>query len=304
MGEMSASLKFRPQQDGFLGLSESEAGKAADAKAVVIPFGLEATVSYGTGTRNGPEAIIAASPQLEFFDEDLWCEPYKSFGIATLEPVAIPQGVEDALTQLEGLVGSVVARGGFPLVLGGEHALTPGAIRPFAAKYRDLVVLQFDAHADLRDGYQGQPYSHAAAMRRSLDNPAVSLVQVGIRAISAEEIPFWEANQNRISTFWGKDLGRLCPSDVAGAVAGRAVYLTFDVDAFDSSLMPATGTPEPGGLSFDQAVNIIRSVSQKATIVGADVVELAPVSSLHACDFAAAKLAYKILAYSLLGRHL
>lgn len=293
------NLTFRSQKDGFLGLLENEAGAAEMARAVIVPFGLEATVSYGSGTANGPEAIIAASPQLEFFDEALWTEPYKQFGIATLAPLAVSKPIERALVQLERIVGTVLDEGKFPLVLGGEHALTPGAVRPFAARHRDLVVLQFDAHADLRDGYLGEPYSHAAAMRRTLDDQAVSLVQVGIRAISAEEIPFLEANRSRITTFWGKDKSRWTPGQIVEAVGGRPVYLTFDVDAFDASLMPATGTPEPGGLFFDEAIAIIDAVAKASPIVGADVVELAPIPRFHACDFTAAKLVYKILTAAL-----
>jgi agmatinase len=302
MDTSMTTVKLRPQNEGFLGLPENEAGPVDAARAVIIPFGLEATVSYGSGTAKGPEAIIAASPQLEFFDEALWAEPFQRFGIATLEPFAISGPVERSLRQLETLVGTVVEADKFPLVLGGEHALTPGAIRPLAAKYRNLVVLQFDAHADLRDGYLGERFSHAAAMRRTLDDPAVSLVQVGIRAISAEEIPFLEANRGRIATFWAKDKPRWSIPEIAGAVAGRPVYLTFDVDAFDASLMPATGTPEPGGLFFDEAIVIIDAVAKGSPIVGADVVELAPIPGLHACDFTAAKLVYKILTAALYPR--
>ncbi len=296
------NLHFRPQIQGFLGLPESEAGSAEAARAVIIPFGLEATVSYGGGAAKGPEAIIAASPQLEFFDEALWVEPYRQFGIATLEAPAIPAPMTAALEQLEALVESALQAGKFPLVLGGEHALTPGAVRPFAARHPDLVVLQFDAHADLRDGYLGEHYSHAAAMRRVLDQENVSLVQLGIRAISAEEIPFLEANSHRITTFWAKDKASWKVEEIVRAVRGRPVYLTFDVDAFDASLMSATGTPEPGGLFFDEAIAIIEAVSKTSPIVGADVVELAPVSGLHACDFTTAKLVYKILTHALYRR--
>jgi len=294
-----AELSYRRQDHGFLGLLESEAGSPADARAVIIPFGLEASVSYGGGTAAGPETIISASPQLEFFDEALWAEPYRQFGIATLETIRPELPIEAALKQLETIVSDVLAKGKFPLVLGGEHALTPGAVRPFARRYRDLAVLQFDAHADLRDGYLGEKYSHAAAMRRVLDNDHVSLVQAGIRAISADEIPFLEQNRRRIATFWGRDKGKWSAADIVEAIGGRPVYLTFDVDAFDASLMPATGTPEPGGFFFEEACEIIDAVAKAAPIVGADVVELAPVSGLHACDFTAAKLVYRILTSAL-----
>jgi agmatinase len=202
------ALRYRDQEVGFLGLSDDEAGPAEAARAVVIPFGVEASVCYGGGTARGPEAIIAASPQLEFFDEELWCEPFKRFGIATLDIPVIATGIEPALGQLERLVEAVLAEGKFPLTLGGEHALTAGAIRPFARRYPDLAVLQFDAHTDLRDGYLGEHYSHAAAMRRVLDHPGISLVSVGIRATDISEIPFIEANPERVRIHWAKDRRR------------------------------------------------------------------------------------------------
>jgi agmatinase len=201
----------------------------------------------------------------------------------------------------------VLADGKFPLTFGGEHSITAGAIRPFAANYEDLVILHFDAHADLRDGYDGEHYSHAAALRRCLDDDAVAnrgehiqLISCGIRNISAEEIPFYEANRHRIHIHWGKDMKRWDMEEIIAPLKGKPIYLTFDVDGFDASLMPATGTPEPGGLFWQEAIDIIAAAAQAGTIVGADVNELAPIPHWHACDFLAAKLAYKILALSLL----
>lgn len=297
-----ALLRYRPQDDGFLGLPAEDAGRPEDARALVIPFGLEASVSYGGGTGAGPEAIIAASPQLEFFDEELWCEPFRRYGVATLETPVIADGVAAALDQLEGLVEAALEAGKFPLVLGGEHALTAGAIRPFARRFPGLVVLQFDAHSDLRDGYQGEHFSHAAAMRRVLDHQNVSLVSVGIRATDISEIPFIEANPERVRVHWAKDRRRWRVEDIVAPLAGRPIYVTFDVDGFDASLMPATGTPVPGGLFFDEALDILRAAGEAGQIVGADIVELAPISGLHACDFTAAKLAYKLMTYALATR--
>ena len=293
-------LRYRSPENGFLGLSGEDAGDPAAAKAVIIPFGLEASVSYGGGTAQGPEAIIAASPKLEFFDEALWCEPYRRFGIATLDVPEIASSVESTLGQLESLVEDVLAAGKFPLTLGGEHSLTAGAIRPFARRHPELVVLQFDAHSDLRDGYLGEPYSHAAAMRRVLDHQGVSLVSVGIRATDVSEVPFIEANTKRVVIHWAKDRRRWSIEEIVAPLRGRPVYITFDVDGFDSSLMPATGTPEPGGFFFDEACEILRAASSAGTIVGADIVELAPIPGLHACEFTAAKLAYKLLSYALI----
>ena len=292
-------LRYRPSETGFLGLSREEAGDPAAAKAVIIPFGLEASVSYGGGTALGPEAIIAASPKLEFFDEALWCEPYREFGIATLETPEIGSDVEAALGRLEAVVEAVLAVDKFPLTLGGEHSLTAGAIRPFARRHPDLVVLQFDAHSDLRDGYLGEHYSHAAAMRRILDHRGVSLVSVGVRATDISEVPFIEANRERVIIHWAKDRRRWNVEEIVAPLRGRPVYITFDVDGFDSSLMPATGTPEPGGFFFDEACEILRAAAATGTIIGADIVELAPIPGLHACEFTAAKLAYKLLSYAL-----
>lgn len=290
---------FMDSEDGFLGLEGEDGFSPEQAKAWVIPFGLEATVSYEGGTAAGPAAIIEASWQVELFDESLWCEPFRDYGVATMEAEAIPADLARALAEVEDLVEETLVEGKFPLVLGGEHSLTAGAIRPFAQRHEKLTILQFDAHADLRDGYEDEPYSHAAAMCRCLDHKNVRLVSVGIRNISQEEIPFFEKNKNRIEIFWAKDKKRWSAQDVAKAVGSGPVYITFDLDGFDSSLMPATGTPEPGGLFWDDVMDVLEAVSKSANVVGADVVELAPRDGLHACNFLAAKLCYKILSYSL-----
>jgi agmatinase len=298
----TAPLKFLSADKSFLEAEREGADRPDDAQAVIIPFGLEASVSYGHGTARGPAAILEASKALELFDEELWREPYRDWGVATLAPVKIKAPNAAALDQLSAIVESVVARDKFPFVLGGEHALTPGAIRPLVQRYPDLVVLQLDAHADLRDGYMGEHFSHAAAMRRVLDNPGVSLVQVGIRAISAGEIPFLEANRDRITMHWAKDMRDWDLDAIVAPLKGRPVYITFDIDALDPSLMPATGTPEPGGIPYEEALAIVKRASQVARIVGADIVELAPIKGLHAPDFVAAKLAYKMLAYAMNSR--
>lgn len=298
------SLSFMKPADGFLGLSGSDASTPDQARAWIIPFGLEATVSYSGGTAKGPDAILESSHQVELFDESFWSEPFRDYGVATAQEPAFPaDSIEGALDVLESAVGDVLAHKKFPLILGGEHSLTAGAIRPFVAAYEQITILQFDAHADLRNGYEGEHYSHAAAMRRCLDHDNVNLVSVGIRNISAEEIPFLEANEARIKIFWAKDQARHSPQEIAAAVGTGPVYITFDLDGFDSSLMPATGTPEPGGLFWHSVMEILDAVSKEAQIVGADIVELAPREGLHACDFLAAKLAYKILNYVLVQKN-
>jgi agmatinase len=212
------------------------------------------------------------------------------------------QPMAAALEQVAGLVEGVLAAGKFPLVLGGEHSLTAGAIRPFAKRHKDLVVLQFDAHADLRDGYQGEPFSHAAAMRRVLDNPGVSLVSVGIRAVSKAEAEYYAANRSRISIHWAKDQARWDIEEIVRPLAGRPVYVTFDIDALDAAVMPATGTPTPGGLGYWQALAILRRACAVGNVVGGDLVEFAPIEGFHAYDFTAAAIAYKMLSYALCDR--
>ncbi|HEY8964667.1 MAG TPA: agmatinase [Alphaproteobacteria bacterium] len=290
-------MKFLPADKAFMGYENT--GNPADSKAVIIPFGLEKTVSYMGGTDKGPQAIIDASPELEKFDEVFWCEPYDAYGIATMDTPPIELKHEDALEQLAGHVRDVLKAGKFPMTLGGEHSLTPGAIRPFVEGGEPITILQFDAHADLRDGYEGFHFSHASAMCRCLDYPNVRLVSVGIRNISKEEMPVLDKYNNRIKIFWAKDMKKWDADDVAAAVGSGPVYLTFDIDGFDAAMIPATGTPEPGGLQWNQTMEIIEAVAAKAKIIGADVVELSPREGLHACDFMTAKLVYKILSYAM-----
>jgi agmatinase len=296
---VSAKLDFLPAAESFLDPVRADADDPASARAVVIPFGLEASVSYGGGTAAGPAAILAASRQLELYDEELGCEPYRSYGVAALREPAIERPITAALAQLQAVVEAVLAAGRFPFVLGGEHSLTAAPVAALAARHKDLVVVQFDAHADLRDGYLGEPFSHAAAMRRVLDMPGVSLVSIGVRAISQEEVDFYQANRDRITIHWAKDQDRWSVEEIVAPLEGRRLYLTFDIDALDAAIMPATGTPTPGGLSYWQALALLQRVCQAGEVVGADLVELAPIAGLHACDYTAAAIAYKLLSYAL-----
>jgi agmatinase len=296
-------MQFYPKGEGFLG---PDGGVIApeDAKVVVIPFGLEMTVSYGSGTAQGPAAMIEASQEMEMFDDEFWCEPVAKYGVATMVAEEIQKPITKALSQLEGLVESVLAQNKFPMVFGGEHSLTAGAIRPFARRYDDLVILHFDAHADLRDGYLGEPYSHAAALRRVVDQPGhehLKLLSFGIRNISKGEIPYLESNPERIRIFWAREKKEWDLAKAAEWLRGKSVYVSFDVDGLDASLMPATGTPEPGGLFWDDVMPVLKLAAENGTIVGADVVELAPIEHWHAPDFTAAKLAYKILNYAFMS---
>lgn len=294
-------LDYLPPAETFLDPHRDGIDAPHLAKAVVIPFGLEASVSYGGGTKAGPAAIMDASQQLELFDDDLWREAVLDYGIAAIREPVIAPTVEAALDQLAALTGAVVAEGRFPFVIGGEHSLTPGAIRPLVAKYPDLAILQIDAHADLRDGYLGEHYSHASAMRRCLDNPGVTLVSVGIRALCKEEATFYLDNAHRIHMHFARDQANYNLEAIVAPLKGRPLYITFDIDGLDSALIPATGTPVPGGLPYLQALAILRRACEVTTVVGADLVELAPIPGLHACNFTAASLAYKMLNYALSG---
>jgi agmatinase len=296
---VSGKLDYLPAEQSFLDPVRADAADPAAARAVVIPFGLEASVSYGSGTAAGPAAIIAASQQLELYDEELGCEPYLDYGVAAVREPVIVKPLAAALHQIEGLVETVVAAGKFPLVLGGEHSLTIGAIRPLVKRHKDLVVLQLDAHADLRDGYLGERYSHASAMRRVLDSPNVGIVALGIRAVSQAEVEFYEANRDRITIHWAKDQARWDVAEMLRPLHGRPVYISFDIDALDAAVMPATGTPTPGGLAYWQALAIVRRACEVGNVVGADLVEFAPIKGFHAYDYTAAAVAYKLLSYSL-----
>lgn len=295
-------MKTLSAQDGFLGLPAEYDVSYDNAQVVIIPFGLEASVSYGGGTRLGPQAMIDASHNLELFDEHFWCEPASRFNIATVAAPEIAQDIPEALDKLATLTGQVLADGKLPFVFGGEHSITAGAIRPFCEQYQDLVIVHFDAHADLRDGYDGEHFSHASALRRCLDYPDVELISFGIRSISAGEIPFLEANRERIQIHFSKDKARWDLEQILAPIKGRPVYLTFDIDGLDSSLMPATGTPEPGGLFWQEAIDIIEMACRYGNVVGADVNELAPIKGFPAYDFLAAKLAYKMMSFSLLSK--
>ena len=288
-------MKYLSNKKGFLGTDNKSNGKE---NVVVVPFGIEKTVSYGSGTSKGPKEIIKASHQVELFDEDLNKEPYKHIGIKTLEPFPIKKNMIDALKQIENINKMLLDKKKFPLNLGGEHSLTAGAIRAFVKKFGKICLLHFDAHADLRDSYNGNKFSHASAIRRCLDSPNVSVISFGIRNISSSEISFLKKNKKRIKIYWSKDKWSWNLAKFKKIIKNKKVYLTFDVDGLDSSLMPATGTPEPGGLFWDETIKIIKIASQSANIVGADINELSPIKGFDSYNFLVAKLAYKIIAYS------
>ena len=291
---MIKELEFLKNKDGFLGIDNKTKFKE---KVVVVPFGLEKTVSYGGRTKNGPKEIIKASHQVELYDEELNYEPHKKIGIKTLKPFKIDKNINKALKKISLINENILKKKKFPLVLGGEHSITPGCIIPFTKKFKNICLLHFDAHADLRESYLGEKYSHASAIRRCLDYKNVSLISFGIRNISEGEIPFLKKNSKRINIFWAKDKKKWNLNTFKKMIKNKTVYLTFDVDGFDSSIMPATGTPEPGGLFWNESLEIIKIAAKNSNIVGADINELSPIKGFNSYNFLVAKLAYKILAY-------
>jgi agmatinase len=284
------------QPDNFGGLSEQDASYEK-ARAVIFPVPLERTTSYEHGTRNGPGAILAASRNMELYDEELATEVYKEVGIATVAAIDTMDGtLDEVISGIFAAQCEFLDDGKFPVALGGEHSLTPPLVAAVAKKYKNLSVLQIDAHADLRNEYQGNRNSHACAMRRVLE--ICPAVQVGIRSLSVEEAKAIPRLRTKI--YWAKDIVRAPLKGWIAKVLGHLtphVYLTVDLDGFDPSFVPATGTPEPGGLDWFQITSLIRAVARRKKIVGMDVVELLPQSGDHASDFLAAKLVYKTLGY-------
>ena len=279
---------------GFLGLSREIKSKN---KVLVIPFGLENTVSYEGGTKMGPKKIISASHQVELFDEELKKEPYKNFSLKTLKEEKIKKNFNQALEQLTKTVNKTINLKYFPLTLGGEHSITPAIIKSLQQNYSKLTIVQIDAHADLRDQYLGNKFSHACAMRRCLDFQNIDIIGIGIRNICKAEFEFVKKNTDRVKIFWSKDISKKIIQKIKNLIKNKNVYLTFDVDGFDSSLMPATGTPEPGGLFWNDTLQILKIIFKNCNVIGADINELAPKPNLHACDFLTAKLVYKMLSY-------
>ncbi len=290
-------LNYLNNKKGFLGIDNKFNFKE---KVIVIPFGLEKTVSYGGGTKNGPKEIIKASHQVELYDEELKCEPFKKIGIKTLKPFKIKKKIKKAINQIAEINQKIIDRRLFPITLGGEHSITPGCIKPFVKKYKKLILLHFDAHADLRESYAGEKFSHASAIKRCIDHKNISVISFGIRNISAEEIPILKKNKKRISIYWAKDKKKWDLKKFKNQIKNKDVYITFDVDGFDSSIMPATGTPEPGGIFWDEALEIIKIACKNSKIVGADVNELSPIKGFNSYNFLVAKLVYKILSYKFL----
>jgi agmatinase len=264
------------------------------AKVVILPVPLESTTSYVSGTRNGPREILVASSHMELWDEELQSDIHP-IGIYTLPEMELPfDDMGDIMAEIRRVTAALLDHDKFPVVLGGEHSITAPVVGAVAAKHAGLSVLQIDAHADLRDTYMGTRFNHACAMRRVLEHARCT--QVGIRSMSTEEAKiaptlattiFYDFNMRRDRNWIDRVVESL----------GETVYITIDCDGMDPAIMPATGTPEPGGLSWYELLSLLRAVMSARRVVGCDLVELSPLPGVVAPNFLCAKLIYKILGY-------
>jgi agmatinase len=269
------------------------------ARAAVLPIPYDLTTSYQPGARRGPIAILEASTHLETYDEELGRETWQDVGVVTL-PAVVPDtsGPAATMARIEAVASGVVDGERFLIGLGGEHSVTAPLVRAVRRRHSRLGVLQLDAHGDLRDAFEGSPYNHACVMHRLLDD-GVPIAQVGVRSITAEERALIR-ERGICTVFAAEAVGTPVESWVGRVLDAlpEEVYVTVDLDAFDPAIMPATGTPEPGGLDWYRALAVLRAVARERRIVGFDVVELAPIAGLVAPDFLAAKLVYRLLGYA------
>jgi agmatinase len=284
-----------PYLSNNFGLLDAEASDYETSRAAVLPVPFERTTSYGKGTLAGPAAILRASQAMELYDEELDAEPYVQ-GIATL-PSFLPEAfdMEEGFSELQAEAKVHLERGKFLVTLGGEHSLTQAPVKAAHEVYGEIGVVQFDAHSDLREEFEGTPYSHASVMKRVVD-VGIPTLAVGIRSLSAPEARL--IRERNLPVIWGHQLDRaeeLFPKVLANLP--EKIYLTFDIDYFDPALVPATGTPEPGGGHWYPTLRLLRHLFQTKTVVAMDLIELAPVGGHPASDFLVAKLAYKCLGY-------
>src|SRR5256714_559220 len=279
----------------FGGIGEEEFSSFDKARVLIWPVSYEGTVSYGGGTGQGAAAIIDASRNMELYDEETDAEVYQ-LGIHTLNESPSIDPPERMMNSLYDRAKELVSTNKFVAMIGGEHSVSAPVIRAHAEKYEGLSVLQIDAHADLRDSYDGTPHSHASIMSRVVKDMALPSVQVGIRSISVDEARALKRLPTRI--FWAKDIvGKSGWWDEAVEGLTENVYLTIDIDGLDPSLVSATGTPEPGGLGWYEVIGLIRTAAKKRHIVGMDLTEYSYVEGHTASAFLCAKLIYKSLAF-------
>jgi len=294
-------MKTKNISENFLAIEE-DFSSYDNSQIVVLPVPYEHTTSYGQGTSLGPEAIIAASHYVEFYDEEFNSQLCFDKGIATLYPIEFNGKYDkEALDLIEQTVDQLLADGKFVVTLGGEHTISTAPIKSHFKKYPNMSILHFDAHSDLRENYEDNPYSHASFMHRVVEFFGTNnITQVGIRAQCIEEADF--IKQNNINTFYAWQIRRKIWGDnwqkAVADTLSENVYVTFDVDCFDPSLMPSTGTPEPNGLFYAEVLDIFYEMQkQNKKIIGFDVVELAPIEGLHHPDLTTASLVYKLMHY-------
>lgn len=289
-------IKYRTPYN-FYGLEKQTYKKS---QVIILPVPYEGTVSYQKGAGEGPQAILTASRQVEWYDIELQKEIPEKVGIFTLpELEPMTNSPQEMIERVKLVSEKSIKDKKFQIMLGGEHSITLGAVQSFKKKYKDISILQIDAHSDLRDTWEGSKFNHACVMRRCSEI-VPTIVQVGIRSQDKSEADFISTAGMQKRIFYAKDV----PIKKILPLLTKNVYLTIDLDSLDPSIMPATGTPEPGGLSWETLISLIKEVSRNSRIVGADVVELAPIPGIAAPDFLAAKIVHKIIGYSFFKKYL
>jgi agmatinase len=278
----------------FLG-NENSVHSFEDAQCVIVPVPLEYSTSYGTGTAIGPRAIIEASPYLEFYDEELDMEPWKT-GIFTTPAVDVKGTPEICLRNIEEELSGFLSDDKFLIVIGGEHSLSYAVNRALMARYPGLSVLHFDAHSDMRDSYEGSRFSHACVMRRIREDNQ-NTVSIGIRSQCVEERNY--ILENRVPIYYAHEFRnhQLVP-DILDQLS-KDVFITFDTDFFDPAIMPGVGTPEPGGFFWYETLAMLKSVFDNKNVVGMDIVEFSPIENLIHPQFLLAKFIYKMIGYKI-----
>ncbi len=276
-----------------------------NSQAVVVPYGYEGTVTFGHGTNRGPKALVEASWQIESFDDELLDDVQNQVKIWTTQQPKIPKDALKAAETLSEIVWQILERKKLPVVIGGEHSISYGFVQGLAQKYDNFGIVVFDSHLDLGDRYSEKDFTHAAWLKYSLELPQVKNATLfGIRNFNKIEHEYWQNSKGKVNVYLARDKDNWGSMAKIIKALPENIYLSFDIDAFDPSIMPATGTPEPGGLLWDETLNLIREISKKKNIIGMDLVELAPIKDMHAPSFIAAKLLVKMIMYAVKGKNL
>ncbi len=297
------SFEFLPPAN-FLGL-DPEHSTFETSNVVVLPTPYELTTSYGQGTRQGPRALLEASQQVELYDREFGRECALDWGVHTLPFLAPNYGSPEAAHgEIAAAVAEYARTGKLLCVLGGEHSISGSVAQGLRQTHGSFVTVQLDAHADLRDSYEGTPYSHASAMRRVIDNGGGPVLQLGIRSLSVDEAEFIKHEPGSVQTFFAAQVhAGEHRAALKAFVQNKPVFLTIDVDCFDAALMSATGTPEPDGLSWQETLDIVRMVATESSrVLAFDIMELAPIPGMQAPDYLAAKLTYKVMSLIMASR--